>query len=150
MGIFDKMKSKSGTKPVVAKEKVAEKAEKKTAAKTAKTEAKAGAAEKKPAKGPLAREDAGYAHQVLVAPIFTEKAGLLQQSGKYVFAVARYATKVEIARAVRDLYGVKPTAVHIVNIPGKNVRFGRFSGKEKDIRKAIVTLKKGDSIAVME
>jgi large subunit ribosomal protein L23 len=146
MGIFDKMKSKSGTKAVVAKEAKETKKEKptKAVAKAAATESKA------PVKGPLAIEGAGQAHQILLAPIFTEKAAMLQAANKYVFAVAKSAGKVEVARAIRDLYGIKPDSVRIVMMKGKQVRFGRFSGKEKDVKKAIVTLKKGDSIAVME
>ncbi|MEY4722591.1 MAG: hypothetical protein RLZZ324_104, partial [Candidatus Parcubacteria bacterium] len=68
----------------------------------------------------------------------------------YAFLVAKDATKVSVAQAVRDLYGVKPTSVRMIVQLGKNVRFGRYSGKEKDVKKAIVTLKKGDAIAVME
>lgn len=145
MGIFDKLKSKSGAKNVVAAEKKTE---------TKKAPAKATKADKEEAKpvvrGELAKEDSGQAHRVLVAPVFTEKASLLQASGKYVFLVARHATKVEVAAAVRDLYGVKPTSVRMMVVQGKTVRFGKYSGKEKDVKKAIVTLKKGDSIAVME
>ncbi|HEX7404247.1 MAG TPA: 50S ribosomal protein L23 [Usitatibacter sp.] len=141
------MKSKSGTKAVVAKPEKKEK----VAKKAPKAEAKAVAEETKViAKGPLAKEGAGDAHAVLVAPIFTEKSGALQAQNKYAFIVARHAGKVEIARAIRDLYGVKPVAVHVLVLKGKQVRFGRYSGKEKDVKKAIVTLKKGDAIAVME
>lgn len=140
MGIFDKLKSKSGTKSVVAKA-AKEKADKAAAAP---------AEPKAPVKGPLAREDAGRSYQVLLAPILTEKSALLQTAGKYVFAVAKNAGKVEVARAIRDLYGVKPVSVRVILAKGKNVRFGRFSGKEKDVKKAIVTLKKGDAIALTE
>lgn len=143
MGIFDKFKSRSGTKAVVAKPADKEKPAKSEAAPAAETA-------KAPAKGPLAKADAGRAYQVLVAPIFTEKSALLQAANQYVFAVAKDAGKVEIAAAVRDLYGVKPVSVRVLVAKGKEVRFGRFSGKEKDVKKAIVTLKKGDAIAVME
>lgn len=142
MGIFDKMKSKSGTKAVVASKP----------AKKEKAEAKPVAAQaaKAPVKGALAKEDAGRSSYVLIAPVFTEKTAALQSAGKYVFSVARGATKVDVAAAIRDLYGVKPVAVNMMKIQGKNVRFGRFSGKEKDVRKAIVTLKKGDAITLTE
>lgn len=89
----------------------------------------------------------GDAHRILVAPIFTEKASRLSSMGQYAFVVARSATKVDVARAVRDVYGVKPTAVRVLNTLGKIVRRGRSVGRRNDVKKAIVTLKKGDSIA---
>ena len=145
MGILDKIsgkKEKAPAKKAPAKAKKAEEV-KADAAETAAPAAKA-------ARGPLAREGAGDAHRILLKPVLTEKSSLLQMSNQYTFAVANSATKVDVARAVRDLYGVKPTQVRIVNAKGKAVRFGRSQGVEKDVKKAIVTLKKGDSISVLE
>lgn len=156
MGIFSKKKDNYAPQlddMSAKKAEVAEVTEEKTSkskkgAKADKAAAKSD--DKKAARGPLAREGAGDAYRVLVRPVFTEKSAMLQSAGKYVFAVAKDAGKVEIAAAIRDLYGVKPVAVNIVKIQGKKVRFGRFAGKEKDVKKAIVTLKKGDTIAIME
>ena len=101
----------------------------------------------KPVLGPLAREFGGQSATVLLAPILTEKSSNQESLGKYVFFVSPKATKVEVAAAVRDLYGVKPTSVRIVNVKGKKVRSGRIQGRKKDRKKAIVTLKKGDAIS---
>jgi large subunit ribosomal protein L23 len=112
------------------------------------------AAEKKAVKpvtrGPLAKEGAGQSYRVLLSPLLTEKSERMQALGKYSFLVAADANKIEVARAVRDLYGVKPASVNIVNIGGKIVRFGRSVGKQKDVKKAIVTLNEGESITAFE
>jgi len=118
--------------------------------KSAKSKKVAKSEDKKAVRGPLAKEGAGNSYRVLVSPVFTEKSAMLQSANKYVFLVAKNAGKVEISAAIRDLYGVKPESVRVINVMGKKVRFGRFAGKEKDVKKAIVTLKKGDAIAVME
>jgi len=142
MGIFSK--SKKDDKYAPAKGKQAEPVS--AAAKTA--------AEKQPAKpavrGPLAKEGAGRAYRILIEPLLTEKADRQQSLGKYSFIVAPDANKQTVAEAVRDLYGVKPVAVNIVKVKGKNVRFGRTSGKQKDVKKAIITLKEGESISAIE
>lgn len=90
----------------------------------------------------------GEAYRVLIAPIYTEKTSAQQAYGQYSFFVAPDATKVDVARAVKDLYGVKPTSVRVINVLGKIVRRGRFTGQQKDVKKAVVSLKKGDSITL--
>jgi hypothetical protein len=55
-------------------------------------------------KGPLAKDAAGDSYRILLTPLFSEKASRQQELGKYVFLVATSANKVEIMRAVRDLY----------------------------------------------
>ncbi len=121
-----------------------------------KTEKKADAKEavkqapKEIKKGPLAKETAGESYRVLLTPLFSEKSDRQQALGKYVFMVATDANKIEVMRAVRDLYGVKPVSVHMITKKGKNVRFGRTTGRQKDEKKAVVTLKHGDSITFSE
>lgn len=100
-------------------------------------------------RGPLAKEGATDAYRILLQPLFTEKSDRLQAQAKYSFLVALHASKVEILRAVRELYGVKPTSVRVIKIHGKNVHFGRTSGKEKDQKKAIITLKQGETLTVL-
>jgi len=115
--------------------------------------AESAAAEKKAKpfiRGPLAKEGAGRSYRVLVTPVMTEKADRQQALGKYAFLVDADANKQTVAEAVRDLYGVKPASVNIVNVKGKQVRFGRTSGKQKDLKKAIITLKEGESISALE
>ncbi|MDD5251931.1 MAG: 50S ribosomal protein L23 [Patescibacteria group bacterium] len=87
---------------------------------------------------------------MLIRPIATEKTSREEAYGKYQFIVANDANKVEVAAAVRDLYGVKPVAVRIVNLKGKQVRFGRLTGQQKSEKKAIVTLKPGETISPFE
>ncbi len=90
------------------------------------------------------------AYKTLIKPIVTEKAANLNSEGKYVFMVARDVNKIEVAKAVQDVYGVKPVSVNIIKVKGKRVNRGRISGKRKDFKKAVVSLKKGDTISIYE
>lgn len=78
----------------------------------------------------------------------SEKATLLQETNnEYVFKVDRRANKLEVKRAVQQLFGVKVTAVRTCNYAGKKKRVRRSDeGKTAQWKKAIVRLKKGDSI----
>jgi large subunit ribosomal protein L23 len=91
-----------------------------------------------------------FAYEIIRQPVLTEKGDRGQMGGKYTFFVSRDANKVEIARAIRELYGVQPIAVRIMNVKGKAVRFGRRKGTRKDRKKAVITLKPGDTISVTE
>ncbi len=88
--------------------------------------------------------------KVLLRPLISEKSTIGASLNKYVFAVAGRANKVEIKKAVADIYGVKPLSVNIINERRRAVRFGRFRGQTKKVKKAIVTLKKGDTIKLYE
>lgn len=90
------------------------------------------------------------AHRVLVRPLITEKAANFGVLNKYAFVVAGNSNKVEVAKAVQAVYGVKPTGVNIVCVKGKAVARGRIKGRRSDLKKAIVTLKKGDTIQIYE
>ena len=92
----------------------------------------------------------GNAHKILVKPLITEKAANLGVLNKYVFAVGIDANKIEIAKAIEEVYGIKPVSVNIINIEGKNVRYGRKTGRRKDWKKAIVMLPKGKTINIYE
>jgi large subunit ribosomal protein L23 len=59
---------------------------------------------------------------------------------KYTFKVAADANKIEIAKAVEELFGVKVAKVNTVNVNGKMRRYGRFEGYTASWKKAIVTL----------
>ncbi len=87
------------------------------------------------------------AHLVLRSPLVSEKAARIEPMGQYVFVVHRDANKVEIKKAVEHHYKVHVVHVNVVNSLGKTVRFGRTLGKQKDWRKAYVTLKKGQTLA---
>lgn len=90
------------------------------------------------------------AYRWIVKPLVTEKATVLNTLNQYVFAVAKEANKIEVAKAIESIYGVKPVAVNMLRVSGKNVRFGRTKGKRKDWKKAVVTLPAGKSIKVYE
>lgn len=152
MGIFkrnttkgDKAVKKAAKKPLIAKKTVPEKEGGKKVAKTATSKS----APKKLTKS-VQRKDMSDVYSLLVSPIVTEKAERLQANGKYMFNVSKRANKIEIARAIKEVYGVTPVAVNIIVRKGKVVRFGKYQGRRKDEKKAIVTLKKGDILTVME
>ncbi len=84
-------------------------------------------------------------HDVIVAPLVTEKSTLLKEKGGVLaFRVDRRANKVEIRRAVEVLFKVKVAAVRTENVRGKEKRVGRFSGRRPDWKKAYVTLRPGE------
>jgi len=91
-----------------------------------------------------------YSYKVLVKPLVTEKASELGSENKYIFEVSKSANKIEIAKAIQGLYGIKPVKVNVIGIKGKNVRYGRMNGKRKDWKKAMITLPKGESIKIYE
>lgn len=92
----------------------------------------------------------GNAYRILVKPLVTEKAANLGTENKYVFAVSSKANKIEIAKAINEVYGIKPVAVNIIKMQGKKTRYGRVAGRTKDWKKAVVTLPEGESIKVYE
>jgi large subunit ribosomal protein L23 len=89
-------------------------------------------------------------NEVLIQPLITEKSTLLQESGKYVFRVAPKANKVEVKQAVELTFEVKVLDVNITKSRGKSKRFGPRVKKMPDIKKAVVTLKRGDRIQIIE
>ena len=80
------------------------------------------------------------AQDIIIKPIITEASMMGIVSKKYTFKVATDANKVEIARAVEDLFGVKVAKVNTVTVNGKMRRYGRFEGYKASWKKAIVTL----------
>lgn len=96
------------------------------------------------------KTDTKDAYRVLIKPLVTEKGTYLHSANKYLFEVAPQANKIMIKRAIWHLYGVKPVKINIIKLPGKDVKFGRTHGRTKDTKKAVITLKSGDSIQVYE
>jgi large subunit ribosomal protein L23 len=86
--------------------------------------------------------------QIIRRPIIlTEKATLLREKhNQVIFEVARDANKVQIRDAVQRLFKVNVTGVNTMLMRGKERRMGRGHGKMQNWKKAIVTLKEGDSI----
>jgi large subunit ribosomal protein L23 len=88
--------------------------------------------------------------EVLVKPLITEKATLLQEAGKYVFHVAPRANKILVKSAVQKIFGVTVIDVNICKVRGKMKRYGPRMTRTPDMKKAIVTLKAGDKIQLIE
>ena len=88
--------------------------------------------------------------KVLIRPFISEKAAIAETNGVYTFVVVDTATKIEIRNAVKQVYGVEPKKVRVMNMEGKAKRYGRNRGRRSDWKKAIVTLPKGQSISIHE
>ena len=84
---------------------------------------------------------------ILIQPRISEKAAQQAKLNKYVFKVATGTNKIEVKKAVEIAYKVKVTQVNIVRNQGKARNFGNRVGRTQAFKKAIVTLRKGDSIA---
>jgi large subunit ribosomal protein L23 len=83
--------------------------------------------------------------QVIRRPLITEKATRLKEASNTVcFEVNRHANKIEIAKAVTVLFGVKVADVRVANREGKWKRMGRFLGRRKAWKKAYVRLAEGE------
>jgi len=85
-------------------------------------------------------------HNILVKPIFTEKGSFLKEQDKYIFEVHRDASKIEIKKAIKELFKVDVVSVNTMHYEGKKKRVGKFEGKKPDWKKAIVTFKKDTAI----
>ena len=90
------------------------------------------------------------ARDILVRPLITERTTQLMAEGKYVFVVAKAANKIEIAKAVSEIFKVKVAKVNTVNVLGKKKRMGRTQGTRPDYKKAIVKLAPGETIEFFE
>ncbi len=89
--------------------------------------------------------------EILVKPIVTEKmTSQGEKFNRYGFLVARKANKLEIKKAVEDLYGVNVESVNTINYAGKNktryTKSGMMKGRTTATKKAVVTLAKGETI----
>ena len=87
-------------------------------------------------------------YDVIVAPVITEKSTLASENNQVVFRVADEATKPEIKQAVEALFNVKVKKVNTLVRKGKTKRFRGIRGRQRDFKKAIVTLAEGHAIDV--
>lgn len=81
-----------------------------------------------------------FAQDIIIKPVVTEQSMDGMVDKKYTFEVARDANKIEIAKAVEELFGVKVADVNTLNCRGKKKRMGRFEGLTPARKKAVVTL----------
>lgn len=86
-------------------------------------------------------------HQIILHPVVSEKGtALTEKQRKYVFAVGPSANKIEIKRAIEEMFKVKVTAVNTARVSGKKKRIRQQQGMTASWKKAIVTLREGDKI----
>jgi large subunit ribosomal protein L23 len=94
-------------------------------------------------------------HDILISPLITEKmTNLTAEKGKYGFLVNPKSNKIEIAKAVEKKFNVHVASVRTINHPGKVKsqfrKSGRFEGRTSKFKKALITLKKGETIEIFE
>lgn len=85
---------------------------------------------------------------IIIAPVITEKSMTNRGNNVYTFKVANDATKTEIKEAVEAAFKVSVKNVNTLNTKSKRRRVGRYSGRTKTYKKAIVTLAEGSSIEI--
>ena len=90
-------------------------------------------------------------YDVLVGPLLTEKgAAMKENENKVLFRVSRQANKIEIKKAVEEIFKVKVDFVSTINCKGKKKRMGKYEGRRSDWKKAIITLKEGEKLEIIE
>jgi large subunit ribosomal protein L23 len=89
--------------------------------------------------------------RIIEVPLVSEKGtGMRMNENKYVFKVDKKANKLEIKRAIEELFKVNVEDVTTMTMHGKPKRLGRFEGRRPDWKKAVVRLKKGETIELFE
>ena len=87
------------------------------------------------------------ARQLLIAPVITEKGTFLQEkNNQYLFRVPTRANKIQVKEAVERIFKVHVAGVRTVTVHGKLRRMGRHQGRKPSWKKAIITLKEGETI----
>ena len=89
-------------------------------------------------------------YEIIVRPLITEKSMKLVDEGKQTFEVKQGANKVEVKKAVEELFKVDVTAVNMMNTQRKRRRVGKYEGLRPAVQKAIVTLAEGQKLDVFE
>lgn len=83
---------------------------------------------------------------IIIAPVITEKSMAERQNNVYTFKVVKSATKDEIKNAIEEAFKVTVKSVNTLNTKAKRRRVGKYAGKTKTYKKAIVTLAEGSTI----
>jgi len=87
-------------------------------------------------------------YDVLEAPIVSEKSTIAaEKDNRFVFKIKKQATKLQVKKAVEALFKVEVDSVHVLNVRGKQKRFGKTLGQRSDWKKAYVKLKPGHDIS---
>lgn len=85
-------------------------------------------------------------YEIIKRPIITEKTTKLAETGVYTFEVDKRANKIEIAKAIEEIFKVKVVSVNTLNVLPKTKRVGRYEGLKAAYAKAMVKLQAGDKI----
>lgn len=123
---------KSSNRSKTANKNVSNKAEKVTASKVVAPK--------------LQSEIASSTASVIIRPRITEKSGVMSQNGVYTFEISRNSNKAMVKKAFLTLYKVQPIKIAIVNTPANEVFVRGRKGIVSGLKKAIVTVKKGEKI----
>ena len=89
-----------------------------------------------------------HPNQVLIAPVVSEKSYSLITDRKYTFRVHEDAHKTQVRQAVEELFDVKVVGVNLIKMPAKPKRRGMIKGTRPGWKKAIVQLRRGDTIEI--
>lgn len=84
--------------------------------------------------------------EIIIRPIISEHSYDLMEDNKYTFEVHKDANKIEVAKAIEAIFDVKVTKVNTLNVKPKPKRMRYQEGKTRSWKKAIVTLREGDTI----
>lgn len=143
MGLLDRFSKKQQKEKLT---RLGKKEQEKLVHKTTSRDEKTPEASPKQTNEVHARHKEPIAYRVLIRPHVTEKASMIAKHNQYVFLVQPDANKQQIKQAIEEVYRVHPIAIRIAHIPGKKVRFGRHQGSRKDWKKAMITLKSGETV----
>lgn len=88
--------------------------------------------------------------KIILKPVVTEKSIAAESGGKYVFRILAGTNKIEVKKAIEKIFNTKVSDVNIVNTKPKTKRRGKVKGVVSGYKKAIVTLKKGQTIKIRE
>ncbi|MGD9605752.1 MAG: 50S ribosomal protein L23 [Bacilli bacterium] len=89
-------------------------------------------------------------YEVIKRPLITEKSTKLVEQGKYTFEVMQGVNKIEVANAIEQAFKVNVVKVNIISVRKKERKVGKYTGLRPAVRKAIVTLQKGQTLDVFE
>jgi len=90
-----------------------------------------------------------YSH--VVRPVMTERSTILKEKfNQYVFEVTTSSSKTDVKRAIEEIFKVHVDQVRTMRVPGKQRRMGRNTGHRPDWKKAVVTLREGETIDLVE
>lgn len=130
---------------------------KKKSSQESKAEAKDQAAEKKESLSPIVKSEplkaatkakTSRAYAIFLKPLVSEKNSIAASRGIYVFMVRRSANKIEVAKAFRALYNVKPLSVRVMIAPEKKKKRGRVVGVRGEWKKAVIRVPKGVKVDI--